>query len=98
VAGRKRRSGKREWLNTGRVVANGEVIQHLSLLDAEPTRWDHHTQDLLESTILGFPSFKRNLHRFVRIVAQAKAELISPKFNFSDSEVPANSNMMALNI
>jgi hypothetical protein len=80
------------------VVANGEVIQHLSLLDAEPTRWDHHTQDLLESTILGFPSFKRNLHRFVRIVAQAKAELISPKFNFSDSEVPANSNMMALNI
>jgi hypothetical protein len=68
------------------------------LLDAAPTRRDHHTQDFLESTILAFLSFKRNLHCFVRITSEAKAELIFPKLNLSDSEVPADGKMMALDI
>ncbi len=98
---RKIGTGKRPRVQTrGCVwsVGNGEAIQSHSLLDAEPPGRDHHSQDLFESTILSFPSFKRNLHGFVRIAAKAKAELVPPECNLSDSEVPANCKMIALHI
>jgi hypothetical protein len=78
---------------------NGMAVNRdRSLLNVEPTSWDHHAQGLFESTILGFPSFKRYLHCFVRGAAQAKAELVFPEFNLSDFEVPTNCKIVALNI